>query len=244
MHDGRQKSARDGTGEKAGIWLALAIAIGLHVIVLMLPIARHKPAGEMHGPSIELQLTTVYPQTPAPPTDQPEPVLPPPEPATETAAELPHVAPEEPTGPMADPATDEPPATERLVERETQRDLDSMSDPEKSQLTSTILARQFFTEESAADQLFGKPLQQPATELFKGFHYPLRPDLISMLDQPVPDLPFAYTPGLVYFAYEPGVKGDLQRFWDVITPEFGWRTKYGTEVRCVLVLVLVGCGWK
>ncbi len=59
-----------------------------------------------------------------------------------------------------------------------------MSDTEKTQLTSTILARQFFTEESAADQLFGKPLQQPATELFKGFHYPLRPDLISMLDNP------------------------------------------------------------
>ena len=119
-----------------------------------------------------------------------------------------------------------------------------MSEPEKRLLTSTILARQFITEESATDQLFGKPLQQPGTELYKEFHYPLRPDLLTMLDKPIPDVPFDYTPGLVYFAYDPGVKGDLQRFWDVITPEFGWRTKYGTEVRCVLVLVLVGCGWK
>ena len=65
-----------------------------------------------------------------------------------------------------------------------------------------------------------------------------------MLDQPLPDLPFAYTHGLVNFAYEPGVKGDLQRFWDVITPEFGWRTKYGTEVKCILILVVAGCAWK
>jgi hypothetical protein len=65
-----------------------------------------------------------------------------------------------------------------------------------------------------------------------------------MLDQPLPDVPFAYTPDLVYFAYEPGVKGDLQRFWDIITPEFGWRTKYGTEVKCGLLLVIIACGWK
>jgi len=68
--------------------------------------------------------------------------------------------------------------------------------------------------------------------------------MIDMLDQPMPDVPFAYTPGLIYFAYDPGLKGDIQRFWDVITPEFGWRTKYGTEVRCKLILVIVGCGWK
>ena len=65
-----------------------------------------------------------------------------------------------------------------------------------------------------------------------------------MLDQPMPDLPFAYTRGLVKFAYDPGLKGDLQRFWDVITPEFGWRTKNGTEFRCIWVLIIGGCGWK
>ena len=121
---------------------------------------------------------------------------------------------------------------------------DSMSEKEKSVLTSTILARQYISEESVVDQLFGKPLEQHSGEFQKEFHYPVRPDMLSMLDSPLPDVPFDYTPGLIYFAYEPGVKGDLQRFWDVITPEFGWRTKYGTEVRCVLVLVLIGCGWK
>ena len=28
------------------------------------------------------------------------------------------------------------------------------------------------------------------------------------------------------------------------TPEFGWRTRYGTEVKCALILVIVGCAWK
>jgi hypothetical protein len=140
-------------------------------------------------------------------------------------------------------AVEDRPATS-LAARPLQPELDKMSEPEKRTLTSTILARQFITEESASDRLFGRPLVQDSGELQKDFHYPLRPDLLEMLDQPVPDLPFAYTPGLVYFAYDPGVKGDLQRFWDVITPEFGWRTRYGTEFKCVLVLVIVGCGWK
>lgn len=202
------------------------------------------PVSQKHRASIELQLTTFSPQAPAPSAALPEPEILSPEPAPEIPTEPRKVALEKPTEAQAEPTTDEPPPAANLFTRQWQRDLDDMSEPEKEQLTSTILARQFITEESAADQLFGKPVQQPGTELYKAFHYPLRPDLITMLDQPIPDVPFAYTPGLVYFAYEPGVKGDLQRFWDVITPEFGWRTKYGTEVRCVLVLVLVGCGWK
>ena len=68
--------------------------------------------------------------------------------------------------------------------------------------------------------------------------------MLTMLNRPMQDLPFEYTPGLVHFAYVPGVRGDLQRFWDVITPEFGWRTNNGTEVRCKLLLVVIGCGWK
>ena len=36
---------------------------------------------------------------------------------------------------------------------------------------------------------------------------------------------------------------DLQRFWDKLTPEFGWRTKNRTKVQCRWVLVIVACGW-
>ena len=136
------------------------------------------------------------------------------------------------------------PQTTSLEKWNLQPDLETMNNIERRQLTNTILTRQFFTEESAVDQLFGKPLPQHNTEIQKEFHYTLRQNMISRLDQPLPEVPFAYVSDLVYFAYEPGVKGDLQRFWDVITPEFGWRTKYGTEVKCVLVLVIIGCGWK
>ena len=224
------------------VWLAIFCALGLHAIILILPITRSVPVSEIQRAPIELQLPTFSPPAPVPLAALPEPASLPPSPATGIPAEPPEVEPAKPR--EAVPTTHEPPPTASLVARKWQHGLDSMSEPEKRLLTSTILARQFITEESATDQLFGKPLQQPGTELYKEFHYPLRPDLLTMLDKPIPDVPFDYTPGLVYFAYDPGVKGDLQRFWDVITPEFGWRTKYGTEVRCVLVLVLVGCGWK
>lgn len=52
-----------------------------------------------------------------------------------------------------------------------------------------------------------------------------------------------HTPGLIRFAYATGMKGDLHRFWDAITPEFGGITKYGTEIKCKWVLVIVGCAW-
>ena len=140
--------------------------------------------------------------------------------------------------------TDPAPTTPVQFARQSKRDLDNMSDLEKVQLMDTILARQYISEESAADQLFGKLPVQDSTEIRKEFHYPTGPNMIAMLDQPMPDVPFAYTAGLINFAYDPGVKGDLQRFWDVITPEFGWRTKYGTEVKCIMILVIIGCGWK
>lgn len=166
-----------------------------------------------------------------------------PEPEPELADEPPELLPE--IQDMAQPVVAEPPpSSASLITRALQRDLDIMSEPEREQLTNTVLSRQFFTDESAADQLFGKPLPQHNTELRKEFHYPPRQDMIDMLDQHMPEVPFTYTPGLIYFAYDPGLKGDIQRFWDVITPEFGWRTKYGTEVRCKWVLVIVGCGWK
>jgi hypothetical protein len=242
MWSDKQKKPETRTGKKAGIWLAFAFALGLHFILLFVPIASQIPVPENSRAPLELQLSTFSPQpeTPLLPEPVPEPE---PEPIPELTPGPPVVVLEEQTGPV--PVTTEPPATTTgPVARNLPPELDNMSEPEKRQLTNTILTRQFFTEESAADQLFGKPLVQNTTEIQQEFHYPLKENMMTMLDQHLPDVPFAYTPDLVYFAYDPGVKGDLQRFWDVITPEFGWRTKYGTEVRCVLLLVIIGCGWK
>ncbi len=119
-----------------------------------------------------------------------------------------------------------------------------MTEAEQNLLSKTILTRQFISEKPVTEELFGRPYWPDSTEPQREFHFPVRPDLLAMLDQPMPELPFAYTPDLVRFAYDPGVRGDLQRFWDVITPEFGWRTRYGTEVKCIYVLVIVACGWK
>lgn len=232
---------------RAGIWLAFSFALGLHLVLLLVPLAYQKPPlQETSQSKLELQLSISQPQVVPPPAPLPEPDKPLPEPDKPLPETVPfepgqpEVVHEEHTGPL--PAMTESPVDH--IAKNLPPDLDNMNEPEKTQLTNTILARQFLSEESAANQLFGKPMVRDSSELQRDFHYPVRQDMLTMLDQPLPDLPFAYTPDLVHFAYEPGVKGDLQRFWDSITPEFGWRTRYGTEVRCKLILVIAGCAWK
>lgn len=245
MQEHRQIPVQIRTGKKAGIGLTFLLALALHALFLWVPITRQMPVEENLRAPIELQLTTFKPRVIAPVQAEPEPQapLPEPEPEPESAPEPPVIALAEQPVPV--PAEIEPGLlTTSLEKRKLKTDLGTISENDRSKLTSAVLARQFFTEDSAVDQLFGKPIPQYNTEIRKEFHYPLRKNMISMLDKPLPEVPFAYTPNLVYFAYEPGVKGDLQRFWDVITPEFGWRTKYGTEVKCILVLVIIGCGWK
>lgn len=231
------------TGKKTGIWLALAVALFIHIVFLFVPLTRNLPVAETTWNSIELHLTTDTSQVNAVPEKPLTEPRPDPPPEVKTVPELPVTKHEDQAAPVTVLA--ETPVPKTVVMPLKQRlKLDDMSEPEKKRLTNSILARQFVTEQSAADKLFGKHLLQDSTAVQKAFHYPEKLSMITILDRPVPDMPFSYEPGLVHFAYEPGVKGDLQRFWDVITPEFGWRTKYGTEVRCVVVLVILGCGWK
>jgi len=219
-------------GTRTSIGLALVVALALHALFLFLPFSGQTPVTESSPALIELQLTTLSPQPPEPEvpqaeTEPPEPIIEP----EESIVQLPSESPQ--TAPPPDLAT-----------QVAKQEVESPDEQDRLPLTSVILSRQFITQESAADKIFGKPLRPQQGVLQEGFHFPARQDMIALLDQPMPDLPFAYTPGLVHFAYDPGVKGDLQRFWDVITPEFGWRTNNGTEFRCVWVLVIVGCGWK
>lgn len=251
MGNNLQNSTHNSTParSKPGIWLALAIALGLHALVLLLPLPRH--AGDLsptHS-QIEIQLTTfalqLADEEPFIPDEQslqqPEPESEPkpeprPEPVLEAIAEvIPALA---PAAPKSLPV----PAAPRLSK--LQLNVDNMTAEQKRHLTDSILSRQFINDESATDQLFGRQISLQTTDVQKEFHYPQQPNLVTMLDQPMPDLPFEYTADLIYFAYAPGVEGDLQRFWDVITPEFGWITRYGTEVQCVWVLVIAACGWK
>jgi len=221
------------------IWLALLIALGLHGLILLLPLSGQKPDTTPVSAQIELRLTKfepppvaeeiflVEPESPPPPAPLPTPIVQDkPVPLVKTPSQVVEATP---------PATTLAPI---------ERDLEQMTPVEKTQLTYTILSSQFITDESVADQLFGPVVARYSTETRTEFHYPEKANLVAMLDQPMQDLPFEYTPGLIHFAYAPGVKGDLQRFWDVITPEFGMITDHGTEIRCVWVLVIAACGWK
>jgi hypothetical protein len=234
MQNYTQGRVRTSTGKKTRIWLALAVALGLHAVILFLPITRHIPTTENTRAQIELQLTTFSPPAPAPqvPVQTEEEALP------VSAPESSTIIVEAQTEINTSILAASPNA------RDLEHDPEKMSEPAKRRMTNSILTRQFISEESEADKLFGRPLVSYNSEPQKAFHYPVRQDMIAMLDQPMPEVPFAYTPGLINFAYDPGVKGDLQRFWDVITPEFGWRTKNGTEFKCIWVLIIGGCGWK
>ena len=224
------------TGSKAGIWLGLLVALGLHTVVLFVPVSRQSPAPAGTSPQIEVQLIKTIQPVPALPTPlQPPDIVPPVDEIDE-----------EPLKQIVETAVEKtlPQAEQDTPKNETRSDYETLSKARKEQLASTILAAQFITEESITDQIFGKQFDLEIADPQTDFHYPVRQSMVAMLDQPMPEIPFTYTPGLVHFAYAPGVKGDLQRFWDVITPEFGWRTDNGTEIRCVWALVIVGCGWK
>jgi hypothetical protein len=234
-------ASANAVGSKTRLPLALGSALVLHGLVLLLPIDKQVAERRETPAQIELRLTTHEPPQPpmviAIPETMPEPLSTPesiPELADQTitppdvSAEAPEITPTE--------------SSQTLIP--INRDYQKMSSEEKRRLTHTILSSQFITQEPVADRLFGKPIQMDSDSVKKEFHYPIQPNLVSMLDKPMQELPFKYTPGLVHFAYAPGVKGDLQRFWDVITPEFGWTTKYGTQVKCIWVLVIAGCGWK
>lgn len=222
---------------QTAIWLALAIAVLAHIILLLVLANRQseQPVNRSATIEIQVQYENIQPYIEPPPETVLEPLettKPPPQPVEKAVPKLAEQATLEPP-PIPTPVpTQSIPAKDRP---------DNLKTPQ--QLSRAILGSQFITEASITNRIFGPEIPETNQTEAKEFHFPLRPNMISMLDKPMPELPFAYTEGLVYFAYEPGAKGDLQRFWDKITPEFGWRTNYGTEVKCVWVLVIAACGW-
>ena len=222
---------------KFRIWLSLLIALGLHGLILLLPFSRQTTNTHPESVQIELRLTEIERPAVAKDISNSEPEI--------LSRQLPDptVQPE-PTPLLQTPAqaASSTATVNPLVP--LKHDFERLNAAEKSRLAHAILSSQFMTEESVANQIFGEPDARYSIKSKKGFHYPEKANMVAMLNQPMQELPFEYTPGLIHFAYAPGVKGDLQRYWDIITPEFGWTTKYGTEVKCRWVLVIAGCGWK
>ena len=228
-------------GSQHAIWTALLIAFGLHFTIFFLPKMNSRPLVGITKPQLELQLLIHKPAPVQPPVAvEPEEFLPPEvESPPETQVR------DKPTS-MTQAETKTEPVLPRVdpLPNIVIHNVENLDRTEKIRLTSSILASQFITTESATDKIFGKQLARQTEDPQSEFHIPVKRDMNSILDQPLPDMPFAYTSGLVRFAYEPGVKGDFQRFMDKITPEFGWRTKKGTQFKCVWVLVIAACGWK
>lgn len=249
MQETRKNSKRIPTGKQAGIWLSIVLAIALHTLFLFLPIPVNNPESGHKETLLALQLTKrAEPSTdPTPVIAQEPPALSKPKPPlqqetraesdSQTVSDVPKMLSD------SEQAESAPTSPQKFMPY-ARTSFEHMNELEKQSIRSSLLLQQYIREASITEQLFGKPLKTEGSDHIAEFHLPARPDMISMLNKPVPDLPFAYQEGLVHFAYDPGVRGELQRFWDAITPEFGWRTKYGTEVRCIWVLVMGGCAWK
>ena len=231
------------TTKRTAIGLSFLFALGLHAVFLSLPVILEPPGAPVNEVRIELEFSRATPEPPPGPVPLPVPDTPVPKPGqisapTEEVANQESDTPKEQVTAKADSeGIDVAPAYAR-------KPFEQMDELEKQRLARSLLGRQFIKEDSPTDRLFGRPLVMDGTGTVSGFQIPARQSMITMLDKPLPDLPFAYQEGLVYFAYEPGVKGDLQRFWDLITPEIAFRTKYGTEVRCKWILIIGGCAWK
>lgn len=203
-----------------GIWPALAITAALHVALLFVTVERDSPAPPEPSQVVDISLVTPAPPEPVvvePPPPAPEPRV------ADRAVEPPATEP-----PLPNP---EPPATEPAPASVDVVDLD--------QLAPRIKAAPWLDDDTP-ESVFG---DNPApAEPLPDFRWAERTDMITMLDQPLPALPFA-DPDLVDFAYAPGVMGSMHRGFDKITPEFGWTSKTGFKVRCKLILIVVGCGW-
>ena len=229
------------------IWLALTVALVIHALLLLAP--GLEPLERPAKPASEIEIKIQY--------EEPLPVIEvPPETVLEAAIqqaieeqfeERKNTSPALPPTEAKKVAEQVPEATigePRLtVPAPTQASAEQQTEAQRQAISRTILGRQFITEPSVTEHIFGPDIAEASVSPDKSFHFPVKPNMIALLDRPIVDLPFDYTPNLVHFAYDPGVKGDLQRFWDNITPEFGWRTDYGTEVKCVWVLVIAACGW-
>jgi len=210
----------------------------LHALVLSLPLSHLDPPVPHDANYVEIEFSAFLHNSLETPEPGPDAV-----PSTDIQPRpevLPKLAEEITTHPTNITPSVQGPISPSVVEEQPA----TITQPMIRAQTDIILSQQFITEGTVIDRIFNKPLNWQHAKTRSEFRFPARPGLLTMLDRPMQDLPFEYTPGLVHFAYAPGVRGDLQRFWDVITPEFGWRTNSGTEVRCILLLVIVGCGWK
>ena len=218
-----RRSASD--SNRAFYW-ALSGVLVLHTFLLFLPWLKMdgrltSASQPLHvqfiGPPLEVE--TVEPASIASTIPEVAPAEPPGQPVPAAVSEAPDAVPAVPSSPIPEPkpVTDEP------------------------SLPTRILASPYLEEESTGAKLFSTRLAPDQAESV--FHFRERPTMVSALNSVPDQLPFGNGPRFVVASYDPGVIGDVQRFFDAVTLEKEWVTKNGTRVKCAWVLILAGCGW-
>lgn len=203
---------RDDRG--AGLFFALALAVAVHVALIIVPLTKKMPPGIQELRSLEVRLVSsvkvsqeIRPVKQSPKRREPEV-----------------------------PALEELPALPKMVAPPVQEVAQQPSSPS----TKRILSSQFDYERLIQQPLFG-PKEQKADE--PDFYPRKRASLETVLNQPSLQLPFEDTRIYLVDFYQGGIIGGMERFWDTVSVPFGFTTRNNTRVQCVWVLVIAGCGW-
>lgn len=200
----------------AGLFLVLAIAV--HGLLIMIPVAKKMAASDAQHRSLEVRLMAppkvIQPESP--PEPLPEPLPPWSEPDIPVLESLPPV-PEAMPSPVQEVVRQAPAPN-----------------------STRVLSSQFDYERSVQQPLFG-PVNEETEK--PDFYYPQRPTLETVLNQPSLQLPFEDTRIYLVDHYEAGVMGGIEKFWDRVTVPFGFTTRNNTRVQCAWVLVIAGCAW-
>lgn len=192
----------------------LTVATAAHLALLLVPVVRQQADEIAEAPVVTVRLSTTRPETP-----EPEPPLPITEPA-------PQIEPAEPVAlaelPAAEPAPSAPPEAEK-PRISAQRILSDLR------------------ERQEKDPLSGF---QPADDTPRPNYFVRhQPVLEDVLNEPSLQLPFEDTRIYLVDSYDPGLLGDVEKFFDDVAVPFGFTTKNNTRVQCAWMLVVVGCGW-
>ena len=208
-------------------YAALGVALAVHAALMLLPFQKQQAHPAKAAGLLKVHLAAL--------------------PAKAARAEELHLDPKPLAAAQAPPAAIEPmpPAPRAAVPPVASKpEPNRVEGPEPERLRHSILASQFLGGRQEDNASFSLAPRQKNPEVQTEFHLPHRASMYEVMMPPLPDLPFAHQPGFVEFSYTaPGFLGELQYFFDVITPEFEFKTKHGTRVKCALILVIAGCAW-
>ncbi|WP_395374584.1 hypothetical protein [Marinicella sp. W31] len=243
--------------KKWDYWLKhLLLSLAIMMFVLAVPIRW----GVEWRPPAEKQIQIEIDKTPQTPVVEPQPeiieepieppveeVIPPP------VIEIPEEQPEPMPATQAGEMTPEVPPLEEAVPQPTTQETPQQSAEQPNQ-QSAEQVNQDSTETTINSGIIFNSIQNidkdisihedfmaaPKTQGFKSRQWEATdlqsdiPYVNNETDKPRVDMNF----------YAPGFEGSIERFFDKITVEKEFTTKYGTKIKCAMVGILMACSWK